>query len=458
MPIEVLMYNLSFNLPAFMFIQIILILMGVCMKLDFQKFLRASLTVGVGLMGVAFLLETILHNLSFVPDMLGSKFQMENVSLDIGNFVISAVSFSTAIGAVIIPFIFAVNVILVKLKLTNTVNTDLWNYWHYAFTGSIVWLSTGSYALGLFGAAIHLIITLKIADVTADLVQSELKMKGVTISHGFSSVFIPVFALLDRIYDKIPFFNKETEPKSLPAYWAWFSEPTLLGILIGLVLGFLCNDYSKGFMSTVETIMFVVLNMVALVVLLPRICKVIMEGLIPFSKATKQFVDRLFVGRSVNICLDSAVLVGRKNTVHIATILVPIYFLVAVFVLRLQVIPFVDLTTLIFFVAFATPIHKGNARRTLVSCLFLTVFSLFGAASLSPLITEMVYTSGLHMSTSTTVIGVTSLVAGGNYVAILLHYLLNQGVWGFVAVILVTTVVVKYTIQKEKNRAIKQDK
>lgn len=451
MPINELIYEVSFNLPAYMSIQIVLIFVGFCMKLSFQKILRASLTVGIGLMGAAFLLEMVLHNLSFIPAVLGEKFGMENVALDIGSFVISAVSFSTDIGAVIIPFILIVNVILVKLKLTNTVNTDLWNYWHYAFTGAIVLISTKSFALGLLAAAVHLVITLKIADLTADLIQDELQTEGVTISHGFSSVFIPIFALLDRLYDHIPFFNQETKSKNLHSVWIWFSEPTLLGIWIGLLVGLICNDYSAGIFSTVQTLMFVVLNMASLVVLLPRICKVIMEGLIPFSKATKQLVDTMCKGRQLNICLDAAVLAGRKTTVQCATILVPIYLAAAVVLLKLGVIPFVDLTALIFFVAFATPIHRGNIRRTFVSCLLLMVISVLGSAILAPLITEMVYTNGLHMGGDSVTIGVTSLVAGGNYVTIILNYLMSGGVAGVVICIVLTIAIVYFALQKEKH-------
>lgn len=450
MPVDTLLYELTFNLPAYMSIQIILILVGFWMKLGFQKILRASLTVGIGLMGAIFLLETVLYNLSFIPNVLADKFGMENVALDIGSFVISAVSFSTDIGALIIPFILIVNVILVKMKLTDTVNTDLWNYWHYAFTGSIVLVSTKSFGLGFLAAAIHLIITLKIADLTADFIQGELQTEGVTISHGFSSVFIPIFVLLDRIYDRIPFFNKETTTKKLHSVWTWFSEPTLLGVWIGLLIGLICNDYSKGFLNTIQTLMFVVLNMASLVVLLPRICKVIMEGLIPFSKATKQLVDNLCKGRQLNICLDAAVLAGRKTTVQCATILVPIYLVAAVVLLKLGVIPFVDLTALIFFVAFATPIHKGNIRRTFASCLFLMVISVVGASVLAPVITEMVYTYGLHTAMDMPILGVTSLVAGGNYVTVLLHYLLSAGTVGIVLCILLTIAVVYFALQKQK--------
>ncbi len=52
-------------------------------------------------------------------------------------------------------------------RLTKTMNVDIYNYWHYAITGTVVQLMTGSLIYGVLGAICHAALSLKMADWTA---------------------------------------------------------------------------------------------------------------------------------------------------------------------------------------------------------------------------------------------------------------------------------------------------
>lgn len=51
----------------------------------------------------------------------------------------------------IIPVIFLLNVTMLVTRLTKTMNVDIYNYWHYAITGTVVQLMTGSLIYGVLG-------------------------------------------------------------------------------------------------------------------------------------------------------------------------------------------------------------------------------------------------------------------------------------------------------------------
>ena len=43
-----------------------------------------------------------------------------------------------------------VNVVMLLTKLTKTVNIDVWNIWHMAFTGDIAYTVTGNFGVGIY--------------------------------------------------------------------------------------------------------------------------------------------------------------------------------------------------------------------------------------------------------------------------------------------------------------------
>lgn len=69
-------------------------------------------------------------------------------TLDIGWPAASQVAFGTSVGAIIIPLGLLVNVICLLIGCTKTLNIDLWNYWHFAFIGSIAYFATKSFWWG----------------------------------------------------------------------------------------------------------------------------------------------------------------------------------------------------------------------------------------------------------------------------------------------------------------------
>ena len=62
----------------------------------------------------------------------------------------AAVAYNTSVGAFIIPVCLGVNILMLLTKTTRTVNIDLWNYWHFAFIGAVVYFATNSILWGFF--------------------------------------------------------------------------------------------------------------------------------------------------------------------------------------------------------------------------------------------------------------------------------------------------------------------
>src|SRR5207249_2638592 len=66
------------------------------------------------------------------------------------------------------------------------------------------------------------------------------------------------------------------------------------------------------------------ITMAAVLVVLPKVVAILMEGLIPISEGARSFLQKRFPGRDMLIGLDAAVVIGHPTNMAIALICVPI--------------------------------------------------------------------------------------------------------------------------------------
>ena len=93
---------------------------------------------------------------------------------------------------------------MLALRLTKTVDVDMWNYWHFALGGTLVYYSTGSFWLGLLAAGIIAVVILKLADWSAPMLQRYFDLEGISLPTLSSAVFFPIGLLGNLIIEKIP--------------------------------------------------------------------------------------------------------------------------------------------------------------------------------------------------------------------------------------------------------------
>lgn len=143
-------FSYIIGLGAAVMMPIIFTILGICIKIKFGKALQSGLYVGVGFVGLsvitALLTSSLSPSLSKVVEIYGLNLEV----FDMGWPAAAAVAYNTAVGAFIIPVCLGVNLLMLFTKTTRTVNIDLWNYWHFAFIGAVIYFASGSLACGFF--------------------------------------------------------------------------------------------------------------------------------------------------------------------------------------------------------------------------------------------------------------------------------------------------------------------
>lgn len=435
------------GLGNYVVIPIMITIVGLIVRLKFPKALKAGVTVGIGLIGLDMILNLLWTYVSPVANIFVEKFNLNLNTVDIGWSAAAGLAFSTAVGSFIIPFIILVNIILLMLRLTRTINIDIWNYWHYAFSGAVVYLLTGNLICAFVASAAHCTIALMIADYTAKTVQEALGVPGISIPQGYAVTTVPVYKALDKVYDLIlpKKADKETDSSGMMNKFGFLktlAEPLFLGLIIGILLGVLAGYDLKNCLT-------VGMAMAALMHLLPRMIKVIMEGLYPISEQTREFMQSRFKGEEFYIGMDSAILLGLPTTMSVALLLIPITLVLAMILPINTTLPLGDLASTAYFISMATPIHKNSFGRTLISGTIMMGIVLCVASFFAPMITQFAATGALAIPEGA--VQVTALSAG-NMIGFILYQLSKFKLLGSAIIIVLTGGIVyffKKIVKKE---------
>jgi len=389
---------------------IVIAILGMILGQKFGRAITAGLTVGVGFVGLNLVIGLLIGALDPATKALIAATGIQLQAIDVGWGVAAAIAFGTNVGALVLPLAFGINIIMLIAGLTKTLNVDIWNFWHFAFTGSLVTVVSGSLLLGLVAAGIHAIAALLIADWVAKDVQEFFNIPGISIPQGWAITSVPIIKLLNAIVDRIPGvrdiqWDQETIHKRLGV----LGQPLLLGVILGLLLGL----FSYGIAGWQKALLLAV-QMGAVMLLIPRIIAIFMEGLTPLSEAARAFMQKRFEGREFFVGLDSAILIGHPITIAAGILLIPITLFLAFILPGNRVLPFADLAATAFFVAMVPPLTKGNFFRSVLYGTIIMVMVVYIASSFAPLVTQIATNIGYQFPPGATEI---TGLSGGNWIA-----------------------------------------
>ena len=147
---------------------VIITVFGLFLRAGFGRSLRAGLTVGIGFIGLNLVIAAMSSNLGPAVQAMVEHFGLQLSVIDVGWPAAAAIAFASTVGLIIIPVGLVVNVLMLLTNTTQTVDIDIWDYWHFAFTGALVAILTGSQVIGVIAAVLNMMIIMVIGDVTAD--------------------------------------------------------------------------------------------------------------------------------------------------------------------------------------------------------------------------------------------------------------------------------------------------
>ncbi|EAA7257020.1 PTS galactitol transporter subunit IIC [Salmonella enterica] len=415
----VVQYVLGFG-PTVL-LPLVLFFLALFFKVKPAKALRSSLIVGIGFVGIYAIFDILTRNVGPAAQAMVERTGISLPVVDLGWPPLAAITWGSPIAPFVIPLTMLINVAMLALNKTRTVDVamlalnktrtvdvDMWNYWHFALAGTLVYYSTGSFVLGLSAAAIAAIVVLKLADWSAPLVAKYFGLEGISLPTLSSVVFFPIGLLFDKIIDKIPGVNRiHIDPENVQKKMGIFGEPMMVGTILGVLLGIIAGYDFKH-------ILLLGISIGGVMFILPRMVRILMEGLLPLSEAIKKYLNAKYPGRDdLFIGLDIAVAVGNPAIISTALILTPISVFIAFLLPGNKVLPLGDLANLAVMASMIVLACRGNIFRAVITAIPVIVADLWIATKIAPFITGMAKDVNFKMAEGSSG-QVSSFLDGGN--------------------------------------------
>ena len=380
-------FSYIIGLGAAVMMPIIFTILGVCIGINFSKALSSGLRVGVGFVGLSVVTALLTSSLGPALGKVVEIYGLELQVFDMGWPAAASVAYNTLVGSFIIPVCLGVNLVLLLLGCTRTVNIDLWNYWHFAFIGAVIYFMTGSIMWGFFAAIVCYIVTLVLADMSAERFQKFYPgMEGISIPQPFCQGFMPFAVAINKVLDYVPGINKvNIDSEGMKKKFGLFGEPLFLGVLIGIIIGSLACESWQAVVDNIPATLGLGIKMGAVMELIPRITSLFIEGLKPISEATRELIAKKFgADKKFYIGMSPALVIGHPTTLVVSLLLIPVTLLLAVILPGNEFLPLASLAGMFYVFPAVLPVTKGNVVKTFIIGLVALTVGLYFVTDLAP--------------------------------------------------------------------------
>lgn len=359
------------SMGATAILPLVIFLLGLVFRMKVGAAIKSGITVGIGFIGLGLvvgLLNTALQPAITYYSKIGSGFTVA----DIGWPAVGAAAWVAPFAAMVIPIGIILNLILVRLKLTKTLNVDIWNYMHFLVPGALAYFVFDSFFLGLGVAVALSVAALFIGDLIAPRWQKYYGLEGTTCTTMIHIGWTLPFAwVVNKIIDFIPGLNKlDVDLESVQKRLGVFGEPAIIGVIVGCLLGLLTKQ-------PITTIVPMAMGVAGVMVLLPKVV-VPMEGLNPIGKSAKEIMQKqMGKDAELNIGMDCALALGDPATVTVTVITIPLTMLCALVLPGIQIFPIGVLMSIIYMTTMTVMVSNGNVIRSIISTLLFCVVVMY---------------------------------------------------------------------------------
>lgn len=391
-------FNFFIDAGPTVMLPVIITIIGMIFGLKISRAFKSGLTLGIGFAGIKLILDFMTTNVGPAAKAMVERTGVKLDALDVGWGSIAAITWASPIIAILIFAILLVNIVLLILKRTHTLDVDIWNYHHMAIVGVMVYFVTKNVFLGVGAAVLMAIITFKISDWSQPMVEDFFGIPGVSLPTVSALSSLLIAWPLNWLLDRIPLFrNSKFTIKDAQKYLGFFGDSMIMGGIIGLAIGALAG-------YDIKAILQLGVSMAAVLVLIPKMTSLFMEGLMPISDAAQKWSQEKFKGRKLFIGLDAAVVVGNPDVITTALIIIPLTIATALVLPGNRVLPFADLAVVPFRVAMVVALTRGNLLKNIIIGLVITASLLWCGSATSPVLTAIAKSVGINLGSSSMLI------------------------------------------------------
>ena len=390
--LNIVNYILGFG--AAVFVPLLMLIIGLIVKMSFKDAFFAALTLGIAFTGMNVLINFMTGAITPAAQGLAEATGISLPAVDVGWPALSAIAWAWPLGVLCFPLLMVINLIMLLLKLTDSLNVEFCNYWAKLLTTVLTYYLCAAagmpegvaIAMGFVAASVQIILELKIGDAFQPTIERITGIPGVTVPHAMMLTATVAYPI-ERLLEKIPAIeNNNADAKWLRKKIGIFGENAVMGFIIGTAMGAIAyRDVQQALTLGVQA--------ATALQLFPMVSKLFMQALSPISDAVGDFMKARFKGRELIIGLDWPILAG-SNELWVTCILLIPFELILAFVLAPVgniVLPFAGIVN-ICLVPGLLMVSNGNIIKMLIEGIIITPVYLLVSSSFAPWVTQLALT------------------------------------------------------------------
>ena len=345
----------------------------------------SAITLGVAFTGMNLVIGFISSAVQPASEALAVNTGITLPALDLGWTAAASLAWAWVYIFLLFAIQIVLNIIMLSLNWTKTLNVDMWNVWGKGLTAYLVYYVSGHLWAGFVAAIIQMILEFKLGDMFQPHIEDITDIPLATVTHPMNLSAVLMLPI-NKLMDKIPFLNKKADTAELQKKIGIFSENSVMGFIIGIALGFAGAYGVSGSLN-------LGIQISTAMVLFPMVSKLFMQALSPLSEAMSEFMKKRFNDREVYIGLDWPILAGSSELWVTLILLVPVFIGYALLLPGNTVLPIAGVLNYSIAVG-GLLITGGNIFRMLILGVISMPIYLYGSTYLAPILTEMANVTG----------------------------------------------------------------
>lgn len=393
---------ISLGAPPMMFI--VLTIIGVLMKVKITKALEGGIKLAIALTGIGAVIGMLTGGFSEALQAFVKSTGIQLSVTDLGWAPLATITWGSMYTLYFLFLLVVVNVIMLGLNKTDTLDVDIFNVWHPAFAGILVLYYSHN---NILLASLFVVILGVLKFINADLMKPTfndlLNMPDVnpTTSTHVNYLINPVLMVFDKIFEKcFPFLDKyDFDAAALNKKIGFWGSKFAIGAYLGVFVGVLGRQ-------PVTTIFTLAFTGAACLELFSLIGSWFIAAVEPLSQGITNFLSNKFKGRRFNIGIDWPFVAGRAEIWAVANVLAPILLVIALILPGNKVLPLGGIIAMGITPALLVVTRGKMIRMIVIGILEIPLF-LWAGTAIAPCVTELAknvgaFPAGLSASTMIT--------------------------------------------------------
>ena len=388
---------------------IILTILAMIFGVKFSKSLEGGIKLAIALTGIGAIIGML--NTAFSASL--AKFvQNTGIQLnitDVGWAPLATITWGSAWTLYFLLIMLIVNVVMLAMKKTDTLDVDIFDIWHLSITGLLIkWYADNngvSAGVSLFVATLAVVFVGVLKIINSDLMKPTFddllnapNSSPMTSTH-MNYMMNPIIMVLDKIFDKIlPGLDKyDFDAAKLNKKIGFWGSKFFIGFILGIVIGIMGTPQPVEGLKDYDTWQLVIKSWLSLgltagvsLELFSIIGSWFIAAVEPLSQGITNVATKRLQGRKFNIGLDWPFIAGRAEIWACANVLAPIMLIEAVLLSSVGngVLPLAGIIAMGVTPALLVVTRGKLLRMIIFGSLLLPLFLLSGTL-IAPFATEL---------------------------------------------------------------------